>query len=88
MDDNHKIEREADEAFAAFRKKWPTDDDAGDPTGAEIWHHAWRASMAAERDRCLNEWNGLLLELRQMAEDRADRGDVFAQRVVALLSKS
>ena len=43
---------------------------------------------AAERERCLNEWNGLLLELRQMADDSADRGDVFAQRVVALLSRA
>lgn len=44
--------------------------------------------VAAERERCLNEWNGLLLELRQMADDSADRGDVFAQRVVALLSRA
>ena len=50
MDEHHRIEREADEAFAAFRKKWPGND-AGDPTCVELWHHAWRAAMAAERER-------------------------------------
>lgn len=51
MDEHHRIEREADEAFATFRKKWPVDD-AGDPTGIELWHHAWRAAVATERERC------------------------------------
>lgn len=46
------------------------------------------AVQAAERERCLSSWNGLLLELRQMADDSADRGDVFAQRVVSLLSRA
>lgn len=50
MDEHHRIEREADEAFAAFRKKWPGND-AGDPTCVELWHHAWRAAVAAERER-------------------------------------
>lgn len=51
MDEHHRIEREADEAFAAFRRKWPVDA-AGEPTGVELWHHAWRSSLAAERERC------------------------------------
>jgi hypothetical protein len=39
---------------------------------------------AAAADR-LGHVNGLLLQLRQMAAECADRGDVFAQRVVRLL---
>lgn len=67
MDEHHRIEREADEAFVAFRKKWPADD-AGDPTGAELWHHAWRAATAAERER----WSDAINALADSWDDPAE----------------
>ena len=47
---NHqKIERQADEAYAEFMRQWSRAirADAGEPTHVEVWHHAWRAALAA-----------------------------------------
>ena len=61
---NTQVERDADEAFSIFWKRWhsvcPAElRDIGEPTQIEVWHHAWRASMIAERERCIRLCEGM-----------------------------
>lgn len=51
--DDRKIEHEADEAYVEFRKAWPAiKHDSVEESQVEIWHHAWRAAISKERERC------------------------------------
>ena len=54
---HNKIERDADEAYITFWKRWHSVNpselrDIGEPTSIEVWHHSWRAAIIAEREAC------------------------------------
>lgn len=62
--------------------EWSSGCRTGEPAFDAEQMREWGAACAAEQ---LASVNALLLELRAMADDGTDRGDVFAQRVSRLL---
>jgi hypothetical protein len=53
---HEEIEKQADEAYLDFMRRWnsmnPADlRDAGPPSPIEIWHHAWREALQSASKR-------------------------------------
>lgn len=60
MTTHEQIEKQADEAFSAFWKRWQSMPashlvDAGLPTSIEVWHHAWRTALGVAQEQILRD---------------------------------